>query len=428
MALQPRAMCSFLALAALEAWPCLASGSSGILEELVGSALDLDDACQLGSVEDADCGLGLRQLRHQRRSEAEVGRHQATLGAVDIEAGVLDLASDSPYVLVKRYNLGKDPKEDFDVVKIPDANLTGSCANYTDDGKTVFTRDGKLVLKVDSECADATCLNSGRVMSKESFQYGIFTWSVKVPKCNRIWPALWLLPGDTNGTGRYGTWPCSGEIDVLESVHDDPWAAYNLVAGFGSKGGAAGYCNAEPDCNRCSPPAYCTSTTIQNLIESWYYVEDVDCTEDEHPSWKEHTFVHYWQPGIMATWVDPELSWDAQGHLVSIKPNLALNGTERRNMTLPSYKVYRQETTPTWKAVKGYMDKCFNTATNETATVSAASNAPFDIGFKLVLNIAIGGYGGAPCGWGQKTCSTVCGGAVGSEMVVSDISVWERMA
>mmetsp|Transcript_92470 Transcript_92470/g.233189 ORF Transcript_92470/g.233189 Transcript_92470/m.233189 type:complete len:428 (-) Transcript_92470:64-1347(-) len=379
-----------------------------------------DDACPASAAHEDDCSLSLRQLRQQRQSRvAEATRHRSS-GGVDLEAGIVDLSLDSPWILTKRYDLSKEPKEEFDVIEIPDANLTGSCANYTDDGTTVFTRDGKLVLKVAAECADATCLNSGRVMSKESFKYGIFTWSAKVPKCNRIWPALWLLPGDTTGNGSYGTWPCSGEIDVLESVHDDPWAAFNLVAGYGSKGGADGFCGAEPDCNQCSPPAYCTSTTIQNLNESWYYVEDVDCTADEHPSWKEHTFVHYWQPGTLATWVDPELAYDAQGHLVGITPNTALNGTTTRNITLPSYKVYKQETTPTWTAVSDYMGKCFK----ETA----APDAPFDIGFKLVLNIAIGGYGGAPCGWGQETCHTVCGGAVGSELVISDISVWEKMA
>jgi len=46
---------------------------------------------------------------------------------------------------------------------------------------------------------------------------------------------------------------------------------------------------------------------------------------------------------------------------------------------------------------------------------------------KLVLNIAVGGYGGAPCSWGETSCTAQgrCGGSVGSEMVVSDVSVWE---
>ena len=44
---------------------------------------------------------------------------------------------------------------------------------------------------------------------------------------------------------------------------------------------------------------------------------------------------------------------------------------------------------------------------------------------KIVLNIAVGGYGGAPCYWGEKTCASSCGGAVGSELILSDISVWQ---
>ena len=48
-------------------------------------------------------------------------------------------------------------------LRIPDQNMTHSCSNYVDDGSTVFTKDGKLVLKVSSACPDGTCLNSGLV-------------------------------------------------------------------------------------------------------------------------------------------------------------------------------------------------------------------------------------------------------------------------
>ena len=42
-----------------------------------------------------------------------------------------------------------------------------------------------------------------------------------------------------------------------------------------------------------------------------------------------------------------------------------------------------------------------------------------------MLNIAVGGYGGAPCYWGETSCASSCGGAVGSELILSDISVWQ---
>lgn len=39
--------------------------------------------------------------------------------------------------------------------------MTHSCSNYVDDGQTVFTSNGRLVLKVASACPDGSCLNSG---------------------------------------------------------------------------------------------------------------------------------------------------------------------------------------------------------------------------------------------------------------------------
>ena len=42
--------------------------------------------------------------------------------------------------------------------------LVPAALAQVDDGTTVFSEDGKLVLKVSSACADGRCLNSGRVL------------------------------------------------------------------------------------------------------------------------------------------------------------------------------------------------------------------------------------------------------------------------
>lgn len=93
-----------------------------------------------------------------------------------------------------------------------------------------------------------------------------------MPKCNSVWPALqlgteqnieflavsnptktlfvrlthcntfsflplktlrWFLPESSKGNGKYGPWPCSGEIDLLETVNDDAHGAFNLVQALG---------------------------------------------------------------------------------------------------------------------------------------------------------------------------------------------------
>jgi len=315
------------------------------------------------------------------------------------------------FVVHRRFNLTAPPAEEFDIIDISDAYITHSCSNYVDDGTTVFSRDGSLVLKVASHCKDGGCMNSGRVMSRSSFKYGLFEFTARVPKCNYVWPALWLLPENTHGEGSYGRWPCSGEIDLLETVHNHTFGTFNLIAGYGSSGGCEA--SAETTCNGCVP-GYCVSTTYNESEEATadrYFVEDVDCSAEPPHMWKEHTFVMSWQPDEVAMWVDPTFERDGRGRVRGIAPKKSDNSEG-----YSTWKVYRRESTPQWQAVEGFMDQCFPEANND---------APFDDRFKLVLNIAVGGYGGSACQWGSHTCQTECGGAIGSELIVSDITVWE---
>jgi beta-glucanase (GH16 family) len=45
-----------------------------------------------------------------------------------------------------------------------------------------------------------------------SWKYGYIEARMKVPPEKGTWPAFWMLPEDRS----YGTWPCSGEIDIME--------------------------------------------------------------------------------------------------------------------------------------------------------------------------------------------------------------------
>merc|ERR1712107_162146 len=172
-----------------------------------------------------------------------------------------------------------------------------------------------------------------------------------VPKCNSLWPAIWLLPEDEHGNGKYGRWPCSGEIDMLETVNTQNYGAFNIVSGYGSAGDHL--CTQEYTCNKCLPN-YCTSTTMDYTSpnpQDRYFVEDVNCNAD-HPSWEEHLFVLSWQPDEIITWVDPQLAYNSAGRLISIIPKPSDHG-------MPSYKAYYRATTPKWQATQGYFEKCF---------------------------------------------------------------------
>jgi beta-glucanase (GH16 family) len=48
---------------------------------------------------------------------------------------------------------------------------------------------------------------------KKSIRYGRVEVVAKVPKGDWLWPAIWMMPEDSE----YGIWPLSGEIDIMES-------------------------------------------------------------------------------------------------------------------------------------------------------------------------------------------------------------------
>ncbi|KAF8132286.1 glycoside hydrolase family 16 protein [Boletus edulis] len=65
---------------------------------------------------------------------------------------------------------------------------------------------------------------SGRINTrgKKSIKYGKVEVRAKLPQGDWLWPAIWMLPegNDTStpqGTGVYGGWPVSGEMDIMEA-------------------------------------------------------------------------------------------------------------------------------------------------------------------------------------------------------------------
>ncbi len=87
-------------------------------------------------------------------------------------------------------------------------------------GDNIFVRDGKLEIEARKEYYSQKNYTSGRINSKYKgeFTYGKIEFAAKVPTGNGTWSAVWMLP--TMNT--YGTWPHSGEIDILEHVGYDP--------------------------------------------------------------------------------------------------------------------------------------------------------------------------------------------------------------
>jgi beta-glucanase (GH16 family) len=58
---------------------------------------------------------------------------------------------------------------------------------------------------------------SARISTKNhySITYGRVEVRAKLPRGDWLWPAIWMLPNS-------GTWPMSGEIDIMEARGNGP--------------------------------------------------------------------------------------------------------------------------------------------------------------------------------------------------------------
>ena len=92
---------------------------------------------------------------------------------------------------------------------------------YTKDAVTV--KDGSLVITATKTAMpDGRSYSSARILTRDkaSWTYGYFEARMKTPTGNGMWPAFWMLPQPTdksNSNNLYGSWPASGEIDIMEA-------------------------------------------------------------------------------------------------------------------------------------------------------------------------------------------------------------------
>jgi beta-glucanase (GH16 family) len=75
-------------------------------------------------------------------------------------------------------------------------------------------------------------IRSARVNTKGTFEmkYGRVEITAKMPKGDWLWPAIWMLPSDL----KFGEWPRSGEIDIVETKGNSPDCPSGGRDSFGS--------------------------------------------------------------------------------------------------------------------------------------------------------------------------------------------------
>lgn len=83
---------------------------------------------------------------------------------------------------------------------------------YTRRPKNVKCHQGKLIITAKPEDYQNKKFTSARLHGKQGWKYGYFEARAKLPKGKHLWPAIWMMPH----ASKYGIWPRSGEIDIME--------------------------------------------------------------------------------------------------------------------------------------------------------------------------------------------------------------------
>ncbi|ASB48905.1 glycoside hydrolase family 16 protein [Alkalitalea saponilacus] len=93
--------------------------------------------------------------------------------------------------------------------------------------KNVWVEGGFLHIKVQKERIHSFDYTSARLTTrhKGDWKYGRVEVRAKLPGGRGIWPAIWMLPTDSE----YGRWPNSGEIDIVEHVGFIPDSVFVTV-------------------------------------------------------------------------------------------------------------------------------------------------------------------------------------------------------
>nr|WP_246429016.1 glycoside hydrolase family 16 protein [Pseudoxanthomonas broegbernensis] len=138
------------------------------------------------------------------------------------------------------WNFGPTPvwQDEFDYDGAPDPARWGydtggsgwgndELQHYTDQLANAFVGDGLLTIVARKQRAGKNRFTSARLVSrgKGDFLYGRVEIRARLPVGRGAWAALWMLPTDN----RYGHWPRSGEIDIMEHVGHEPGQVHVTV-------------------------------------------------------------------------------------------------------------------------------------------------------------------------------------------------------
>jgi len=141
--------------------------------------------------------------------------------------------------------------DEFDYSGLPDAkrwsfDVDGNASGWGNNEAQFYTKDRIQNAEVKDGFLNITALKEDyqgkkytsarlRTATKGDWLYGRLEVRAKLPDGRGMWPAIWMLSTDW----KYGGWPASGEIDIMENVGYDPYVivasahtkSYNHVQG-----------------------------------------------------------------------------------------------------------------------------------------------------------------------------------------------------
>lgn len=90
---------------------------------------------------------------------------------------------------------------------------------YTNSLRNARVENGLLIIEAHHHPDSSTAYTSARLVTrgKAQWKYGKVEIRARLPRGRGTWPAIWMLPQEW----KYGGWPASGEIDIMEHVGFD---------------------------------------------------------------------------------------------------------------------------------------------------------------------------------------------------------------
>ncbi|ESK95838.1 glycoside hydrolase family 16 protein [Moniliophthora roreri MCA 2997] len=215
---------------------------------------------------------------------------------------------------------------------------------------TANSTAGTIIPPVQSARISTKFFNGTERGEKGSVKYGRVEVRAKMPRGDWLWPAIWMLPTDD----AYGSWPRSGEIDIVESRGND------LRYTNRGRNYVQGALNWGP------------TPALNGVGKSYSWWSDKRKGFDEG----FHTYVLEWTPSWIRIYVDTRLHT-----LLEIKFDHPF--FERGDF--PSTII---------NSTTGALEQLADPWASSGQSAKNRWSAPFDKDFYLILNVAVGGTNG----------------------------------